>query len=307
MRLAALASRHSTSLLVLGILAGVALPDAASTLRPALSACIAGLLVVSMVRIPWPALRRELARPALPLALTGWLLVGCPLLTWLVLILVPVPAPLLVPIVLMAATPPLFSTPAMAFLWGLDAPVALVMVVLATLAGPFTLAAVAGIALGLDLGIEPGALAARLAALVGGSLIVSLLVRRIAGARRIEGWADRLNAVAVALLLVFAVAVMDGVADRFAREPGIVVLFTAAAFGANLVLQAVGALLARGTGMRRALTVGYATGNRALGLLLAVLPAGVAPDTVLFCALAQLPIYILPALLAPLYRRLGAR
>ena len=91
MRLAALASRHSTSLLVLGILAGVALPDAASTLRPALSACIAGLLVVSMVRIPWPALRRELARPALPLALTGWLLVGCPLLTWLVLIIVSVP------------------------------------------------------------------------------------------------------------------------------------------------------------------------------------------------------------------------
>ncbi len=307
MSLAALASRHSTSLLVLGICAGVTLPDAASALRPLLPACIAGLLVVSMVRIPWPVLRRELLRPILPLALTAWLLVGCPLLVWAVLVLVPLPAPLLVPIVLMAATPPLFSTPAMAFLWGLDAPVALVMVVLATLAGPFTLVAVAGVALGLDLGIDPGALAARLVALVGGSLLASLVVRRVAGAARIEAWTDALNAIAVALLLIFAVAVMDGVAERFAREPATVVLFTVAAFGANLGLQAVGALLARGTGVRRALTVGYATGNRALGLLLAVLPAGAAPDTVLFCALAQLPIYILPAILAPLYRRLGGR
>ena len=40
-----------------------------------------------------------------------------------------------------------------------------------------------------------------------------------------------------------------------------------------------------------------------MGLLLAVLPADSPPDVLLFFALAQLPIYILPAMLGPAYRR----
>ncbi len=38
-----------------------------------------------------------------------------------------------------------------------------------------------------------------------------------------------------------------------------------------------------------------------MGLLLAVLPAGLHHDIALYFALAQFPIYILPALLKPLY------
>jgi BASS family bile acid:Na+ symporter len=44
-----------------------------------------------------------------------------------------------------------------------------------------------------------------------------------------------------------------------------------------------------------------------MGLLLAVLPADSAPDALLFFALAQLPIYMLPAVLGPAYRRWLAR
>jgi BASS family bile acid:Na+ symporter len=56
-------------------------------------------------------------------------------------------------------------------------------------------------------------------------------------------------------------------------------------------------------GRRSALTVGFASGNRNMGLLLAVLPAESPPDVLLFFVLAQLPIYILPAVLGPAYRR----
>jgi BASS family bile acid:Na+ symporter len=41
-----------------------------------------------------------------------------------------------------------------------------------------------------------------------------------------------------------------------------------------------------------------------MGLLLAVLPAATHPDILLYFAIGQLPMYLLPALLTPLYRRL---
>ena len=44
-----------------------------------------------------------------------------------------------------------------------------------------------------------------------------------------------------------------------------------------------------------------------MGLLLAVLPADAAPDTILYFAVGQFPIYILPAALAGFYRRLSRR
>ena len=57
-------------------------------------------------------------------------------------------------------------------------------------------------------------------------------------------------------------------------------------------------------GRPAAFTVGFLAGNRNMGLLLVVLPAGLHPDIALYFALAQFPIYILPALLKPLYGRL---
>lgn len=57
-------------------------------------------------------------------------------------------------------------------------------------------------------------------------------------------------------------------------------------------------------GRQSALTVGFSSGNRNMAMLLAVLPAGVDPDIPLYFALGQLPIYVLPAVLTPIYRRL---
>ena len=73
-------------------------------------------------------------------------------------------------------------------------------------------------------------------------------------------------------------------------------------------MQLAGALAFVWIGPWRALTAGYASGNRNMGILLGALPASLAPDIVLYIAMLQLPIYVMPALLAPLYRRLlGSR
>ena len=55
---------------------------------------------------------------------------------------------------------------------------------------------------------------------------------------------------------------------------------------------------------RTALTAGYCSGGRHNALLMAVLPVTADPDIFLFIAAVQFPIYLMPALLQPFYRRL---
>ena len=102
-------------------------------------------------------------------------------------------------------------------------------------------------------------------------------------------------------MLVFAVAIMDGVTEALFQRPRVVALWLALAFLANPLLQVLGALAFAWTGLRRALTVGLMTGNCNMGLLLAALPVATNFDIVLFFAVAQIPMYMLPALLRPLY------
>jgi hypothetical protein len=56
--------------------------------------------------------------------------------------------------------------------------------------------------------------------------------------------------------------------------------------------------------LRTALTAGYCSGGRHNALLMAVLPVTADPDIFLFIAAVQFPIYMIPAMLQPIYRRL---
>ncbi len=79
------------------------------------------------------------------------------------------------------------------------------------------------------------------------------------------------------------------------------------ALGASLGLQAVSYLSFGWLGRSSALTVGLVGGNKNMAVVWASLAAAAnSPDLMLYFACAQLPIYLLPAALAPIYRRLGA-
>ena len=111
----------------------------------------------------------------------------------------------------------------------------------------------------------------------------------------------------VCFLLLFAVAIMDGVAARASTEPAYVAGLLVAAFAINLLLQCAGIGIALRLGVSSALTVGFASGSRAAGILLAVSPGDASSDLVLFFALYQVPMYTLPTLLRPVYRWLLKR
>ncbi len=296
-------SRHAATVLAVGIFAGLALPDLAGWMRPLLPSAVAGLLFLALLRIDWQELSRHLSRPLAAALFCVWFLIATPVLVWLAVGLFDVDRGLGTALILAAACPPIVSGPAMALLLRLDAPLMLVSVVIASFLAPFTVVAVSSYLLGVSLHIDALALFLRLAFLIGGCVLTALLVRRLLGQVRLARCRDPFDIASVMLLLVFAVAIMDGVTELVAQDPWRVLQFIIAAFAANILLQLLGTAVAATMERRSALTVGFASGNRNMGLLLAVLPADSPPDVLLFFGLAQLPIYILPAVLGPAYRR----
>ena len=298
--------RRGTLILAAGTFIGLAWPALAAVLRPALTPIIFGGMVVSMLRIDWPRVGLHARSPGTALAL-AWMLGGAPLVMAAMVAVLPLPAPLQTAVLLKSMSAPVLAAVAYAFLLGLDATLALVVAVAATLLIPFTLPPMALLVLGLDLHIAVLPFVLRLVALVGGAMAVAVAIRRVIGKAHLTARGTVVDGANVALYLAFAVAIMDGVAATFATRPGYVLLVTVVSFGANLLLQAAALGLFWRLGRGRAATLAMLSGNRNLAILLAVLGDAADYDVLIYFALGQLPIFLLPVLLGPVYRRITAR
>lgn len=300
-------SRNAAWVLALGVFAGLVLPELARNLRPLLPLAVGGLLVLSVMQTRFADFRRQLHRPLAPAAVIVFLLCISPALVWFLVQTLEVPEKLKPALVLMAAAPPIMAAPAMAMMLRLDAPRMLAVVIGATLLAPFTLGVAANWFIGAELSFDPTRLAVRLAGFIGVCFALAVLLRLSLGSRRMNEHKPLLDVLGLVLLLAFAVAIMDGVAQRLLLETGYVLTVIVISFIANILLQLVGGGAFFYTGASSALTVGFACGNRNMGLLLAVLPESSAPDTLLYFAVAQIPMFTLPALLLPMYNVLLKR
>ncbi|NIA68672.1 hypothetical protein HBA54_08715 [Pelagibius litoralis] len=306
-RLLAFLGSHATWVLFIGVFLGLALPDLASLARPLLAPAVAMLLTATLVRVDWQVMLAHARRPWVTGLVTAWLLIGSPLLVAGLLASGVAPASLSTALVLMAAAPPILSAAPIAMILGLDGALALVVGLAATLLTPFTVPPLALALLGLELEIGVTDFMMRLSAIVAASFVVAYIIRRIIGPARLPRVAGHIDGMVVVVMLVFAVAIMDGVTAALLREPATVGLWLLAAFIANPALQIAGALAFCWLGRRRALTVGLVSGNCNMGLLLAAFPADTDFEVVLYFAVAQLPMYMLPAVMLPFYRRLIGR
>lgn len=300
-------SRNAAWVLALGVFAGLVLPELARILRPLLPLAVGGLLVLSVMQTRFADFRRQLHRPLAPAAVIVFLLCISPALVWFLVQTLEVPEKLKPALVLMAAAPPIMAAPAMAMMLRLDAPRMLAVVIGATLLAPFTLGVAANWFIGAELSFDPTRLAVRLAGFIGVCFALAVLLRLSLGSRRMNEHKPLLDVLGLVLLLAFAVAIMDGVAQRLSVETEYVLTVIVISFIANILLQLVGGGAFFYTGASSALTVGFACGNRNMGLLLAVLPESSAPDTLLYFAVAQIPMFTLPALLLPMYNVLLKR
>ncbi len=291
-------------LLATGIFLGLALPPLAELLRPALTYTVTLILAVTLARIDWGEMAQHAGRWGVALAALSWLLLLCPVAAWLALGALGAPEGVRQAVVLMAGSAPITSAAAFALLVGLDGALAMTLTLASTLLVPLVLPPLALGLLGIELAFGITDFMARLGLLVAGAFAAALALRRWLGRDWLRDHGDRLDGVAVLLLIIFGIALMDGITALLLAEPAYVLGLTAVAFAANFGLQAVAALAFFWLGLRPALTVGLTTGNRNMALLLAVLPADTPRDILVFFAVAQFPMYMAPAIQLPFYRRL---
>ncbi len=301
-RLFAFLVRHGPKLLAASILVGLALPALAAWIRPALTVLVWGMLFFSMLRIDWSSVVRHARRPILLLGAAAWLVVALPLIVWLLVRGLDFTPGLTAALVLAASSPPLIASAAFALLVGLDSALALLLMIVGTLSVPLTAPMIALEFLGFDLGVGVVEMMLRLAGFIGSCVAAAVLARRLAGTARLADAKTRLDGALVALLVAFAIGVMSGVTDRFLAAPGHVLFVAAIAFLANVGFQALAAAAFAWIGRMDALTIGLCAGNRNMAIIIAILPAAIDPDILLYFAMMQFPIYLLPVAQVSFYR-----
>jgi len=215
--------RQARWALPVGVFAGIALPGLAAALRPLLTAAVIGTLTAALLRLDWTRLAEAARRPALPAAIGAWQLVASPLLAWLVAALVGLGPDLGLLLVLQAAAPPIGSAAVFAMIVGLDGILAVIGTVATTMLLPITLTALVALLLPqAGVQVDLAAFFVRVALLVAAPFALAWALRRGLGTARLARHDELLGGVNVALLLVFAVAVMDGVTARLLHDPAFI-------------------------------------------------------------------------------------
>lgn len=295
--------RHGSIILPVGVFTGLLIPPLAALMKPLLILGIVGPFIIALIRMDWQRLLLHVRQPWITALLLVWLLIAAPVLIDALLKPLALADGLHGSLVLMAGASPLMASASLALIIGLDAPLAVVLTFAGTALVPLTLPPIALYLLGIEIDIGAADLMLRLGLLVTGCFALAWLIRRLLPAGFTVRHAAPLDGLAVIGLLLFAIAVMDGVTELAIERPAFVLTATIAVFGLNLLMQAATSLVFAWRGLHQALTAGLCSGNRNLGLLLAAMADRAATDLLIVIAVAQFPIYILPMLQKRLYRQ----
>ena len=300
--------RQGTRAVAASIFIGILVPPLAALLKPIFAHALFVLLCLAFLRVDPAEVRKHFSRPAIVAAAAAWMMLGTPLMIGLALLALGIADSLpglYVAMILQAAAPPVISAPTLAALMGLDAALSLATLVVCTAVTPFTAPVFAILFVGPGMAISPIALGAKLLGLLAGAAIVAALVRRVTGKEWVARQSERIDGLSVIALFFFAVALMDGVLASIINDPFKVLGLTLLSFALSLGLAALSALVFARLGAGQALALGLAAGNRNMGLMLAAAGASGPDLTWLYFAVAQFPIYLMPAMLKPLARRVA--
>jgi hypothetical protein len=287
----------------------IAVPPLDALFKPFVTEAIFALLCLAFLRVDTEALRGHIRKPGLVLAATAWTSLVVPALIGAACLLMHLDThspPLFLALMLQAVASPMMAAPAFAAVMGLDATLVLTTLVTATALTPVSAPLFAYAFIGPALTLSPLALGLKLFAILSGSLVVALIVRRFAGLAAIRRYNDQIDGMNILLVFFFVAAVMENVASRFWADPLAMIELTALAFAVTFAVLGLTALVFAATGRERAFVLGLMASQRNMGLMLAA-TGGALPDfTWLYFALAQFPVYLSPLMLTPLARRLKA-
>lgn len=297
--------QHGTAALAVSIFIGMALPALSGYLRPYLSVFVLSLLTMAFLRVDGDAIKRRVKRPALLITALIWMMLGTPLLAIAAVHLIgaQVLGPeLVLAIYISTAAPPVMAAPAFLYLLGLDGTLSLALSVAALLITPLSAPVIGELMLGETLPLSTGGLAVQLSFLLAGAFAAALLIRRTAGPERIARNGNLISGFNVLLLLVFAIAAMDGVAVSFAANPALMLGLTAATFCLAFIQIGLTLLLFSPACKEDAYAIAHTCGTRNMGLMVAAFGGALPELTWLWFAVGQFPIYTLPMILKPFVR-----
>lgn len=301
--------RQGTRAVAISALLGLVLPPLSALFRPLVEEAIFVLLVLAFLRVDPVAVVSHVRRPKLVALSLLWMLIAVPLAVGALLQasgLAALHPDIALAAFIVTAAPPIMSAPAFIALIGLDGALSLALVGGGMLLTPLTAPAIAGLLLGESLPIDALSLGLRLTGLLAASAGLAMLIRRLAGTARVVEAREHIDGLNVLILFIFAVAVMDGVAERFMAAPLFTLAMAALTFAVALTQMGLTLLVFARVRRDQGFVVAHAAGNRNMGLLVAAL-GGTLPDLAwLYFGLGQLPIYLLPWLLKPLANRIAA-
>ena len=300
-------ARFATWLMAGALVVGYVAQPIAELFRPFILHAMVILLAIAMVRLDFEKLRGYIRRPRVLTAIVIVNLVAAPLMMWLMIQPLNIPKSLEQGLFLMAAAPMISSAIAISTILELDAALAVAAMVTTYAIVPFTLPTLSVWLIGLDLGVSIWEMFVRLFLTIAAPAALALVLRRwvfrretlVYNARAIDG-------LGVVFVVIFCLGIMDGIATFAEGRFEYVILTLMAAFAANIAMQVFGTVLFLRLGRREALTIGLVTGNTNLGLVMVVLADKASPDLIAYFVLGQVPMYFLPVVALPIYRRLVA-
>ena len=299
--------RHASHALPVGVVIGLTMPLLAEWMRPLLIPALLVPLTLSLVRIPLNQIVTSLKRWQGVAIVTIWILLICPVMIWLILGVVSLPDPIAMACLITAAAPPVTACAAIAVFLGLDAAMVVVATVVTMLVVPLTLPPVVLYLAGLDVNIQLWQLSLRLAGFIFAAFGLARIIKKMLGQARIDAQAAVLDGISVLFISVFIIGLMRGVTDLALRQPWFVFQTLAAATLLVLGMYVVSTALFWRLGSSTAMAVGLVSGNCNMGLMYLVLADQATLDLLIFFAIGQIPMYFLPALLAPLVARMNRR
>ena len=281
-----------------GLLAGLTLPGLAAVLKPWLPHLVAFLLFLSAVRIGPARALGSLgeARETLSVALVYQL--ALPLLALGLVFALGLSAyTMALVLILVLAAPPVTGSPNFTALMGHDPAPPMRVLILGTALFPLTVLPVLWALPGLGDASAVLTAALRLILVIGLAVALGFAANRFV---QPEDRLERLRAVdgASAITLgVVVVGLMSALGPALKTEPQTVAVWLAFAISLNFGLQV---LAWRATGV-----AGYAiqAGNRNIALFLVALPPEVTDPILIFIGCYQIPMYLTPIVMGPLYFR----
>lgn len=286
------------------VLIAILVPPLGAVLKPFVTEAVIGLLCIAFLRIDVNAFRSYLRKPQLVIAATVWTTFAIPILFAIGTKLFDVegtsPA-LFQGLILQAVASPIMAAPAFAALMGLDATLVLITLIFSTALTPLSAPLFAAL-LSLDLSLSPTDLGVKLLAILAGSAIIGLLLRKVIGVTKIAHYRDEIDGVNIIILFVFISAVMGEVGVEFLNQPLLMLGLIVLAFVVFGLLLAATYATFLAFGAKRAFAIGMVTSQRNLGLMLAGTSGAVPEITWLYFAVAQFPIFLSPLMLHPVAR-----